>query len=118
MGRGYPKPTEMKFHLDLLVERAADGWQAHCLQLDLVAEGKTADEAINDLLNVIDVQIRTCLQNGNIANLYFPAPKEAWGKLAQARAASKGCKFKREERPLPDKWNEYERMEVDQYCYA
>lgn len=113
------RPTELNFHLDVLVERkAAAEWEAHCLQLDLIAEGATAQIAFNHLLNVIDVQIRTCIDNDNLDNLFFPAPKEVWDRLASAKSAAQGCTYDREIRPLPARVNDFRGMEVDRFCYV
>ncbi len=113
------RSTELKFHLDVLVEKKADNeWEAHCLQLDLIAEGTTAQVAFNHVLNAIDVQIRTCIENNNLGNLYFPAPKEVWDRLAYARGAIESCKYDRKIRPLPAGVNNYDGMEVDRFCYA
>ena len=76
----------LSLSFNVLVERQEDGsFVAHCAELDLVAEAGSEQEACAELLNVIDVQIRTCLENDNLENLYFPAPREVWQKLGRAQ---------------------------------
>jgi len=106
----------MSLRLNVLVERQAEGsYLAHCLELDLVAEGSSRSMACEELLDVIDVQIRTCLQNDNLENLFFPAPKEVWQKLGRARAR---CKEERLRRTIPAEGMRFRAVELDQYCYA
>ena len=111
---------EATLHLDVLVMRKGPAhWVAHCLQLDLVAEGPTARVAFDDLLNCIDVQVRTCIETDNLDNLYFPAPREAWNKLAEIKKArEESWQYKRVPRPIPARMDPYDSMEVDQFCYA
>ena len=114
-----PRKRELTFHLDVLVERKSPAlWVAHCLQLDLVAEAATSKAAFEELLNLVDAQIRTCVENDNLDNLYFPAPKEVWNKLAQIKRAAGSCRYERRLRPAPIDIDSYDRMEVDQFCYA
>lgn len=108
----------LSLHLNVLIERQSNGvFLAHCLELDLLAEGKTSEQAFEDLLNVVDVQIRTCVDNDNLDNLFFPAPKEAWNKLVRVQQVA-GCQFSRTQRSLPKRIRNFENVEVDQFCYA
>ena len=109
----------LSLHLNVLVERQEDGsFLAHCLELDLVAEGSTSETAFSELLGLIDVQIRTCIDNDNLQNLFFPAPKEVWEKLLRARNETAHCRYERLERALPGRMSQFDRIEVDQFCFA
>lgn len=105
--------TQVHFSLRfsaIVEKRPNEAYLAHCLELDLVAEGSTLEEACDSLINVIDVQIRTCIANDNLENLYFPAPPEAWSELLR----KKQCVTKRH-------WwftENDKTVSVDQYCYA
>ena len=102
--------------VNVIVEKQQDGkYSAHCLELDLVAEAATAHEACNDLLNVIDVQVRTCLENDNLENLFFPAPPEVWQKLGRAKDRSE---VERIQRKFNTPGERKRTVEVDQYCYV
>ena len=108
--------TTLSLRLYVLVEQQPDGaYLAHCLELDLVAEGGSSREACEELLNVVDVQIRTCLRNDNLENLFFPAPKEVWEKLGRAQAR---CHQQRLRRTIPAEGMRFQVVELDQYCYA
>jgi len=59
-------------------------WIAHCLELDLVAEGKTPEEAFQDLLDIATTQIETAISVGNIESIFRAAPPEIWAMFARA----------------------------------
>lgn len=58
----------------------ADGdlWIAHCLQLDVAAEGKTAEEAIDNVIELIGFHVQTAMEVGDIQSIFRPAPPEIW----------------------------------------
>lgn len=74
-----------KWNFDAIIYREGEEFIAHCLQLDIVAQAKTAEQAKRDLLDLIHVQIETAIENDNLKNLYFPAPKRYWDMLATAK---------------------------------
>jgi len=101
---------------NVLVERQEDGsFLAHCAELDLVAEASSTDEACADLLNIIDVQIRTCLENDNLENLYFPAPREVWQKLGRAQQR---CEQQKSYRSIPAEGKRFRSVDFEQHCYV
>lgn len=56
-----------------------DGWWiAHCLELDIAAEGETPTEAVGSLVSLCDYQIRTALENGDLKSIFRSAPPEIW----------------------------------------
>jgi len=113
-----PSKGTLSLRLNVLVERQPDGqYLAHCLELDLVAEGSTPDEACSELLNAIDVQVRTCIQNDNMANLFFPAPKEVWAKLGAIQARCSPTR-KTSRRRVRDDHQTFRDVKVDQFCYV
>lgn len=84
--------TEMKklpFHFDVLVERQDDGYIAHCLQLDIVAVADTQQQALKDIRDLIEAQLTTAIENGNLDNIFHPAPAEVWGKLYMLKQTDK-----------------------------
>ena len=52
----------------------------HCLELDLIAEGKDEREAVVNLGELIIEQIRMAAEEEHI-QLFHPAPREYWEKL-------------------------------------
>ena len=106
----------MLLQLNVLVERQPEGnYLAHCLELDLVAEGDTPQAACGELLNVVDVQVRTCLENDNLENLYFPAPREVWQKLGRAKER---CQPQTLHRTIPGPGKHSRTVQLDQCCYV
>ena len=111
-----PPDGALSLRFNVLVERQEDGsFLAHCAELDLVAEAGSEQEACAELLNVIDVQIRTCLENDNLENLYFPAPREVWQKLGRAQQR---CEQQRSQRSIPVEGKRFRSVDFEQRCYV
>ena len=54
-----PSKKTLSLRFNVLVEGQADGkYLAHCLELDLVAEGSTLNEACSEMMNVIEGELR------------------------------------------------------------
>ena len=79
----------LPFHLDVLVEMQDGEYVAHCLQMDIVATGRSKDEAVSDLLDLIGAQIDFAVEHGNIENILRPAPREVWQKLLRVYYSAK-----------------------------
>ena len=61
-------------------------WIAHCLELDIVADGADVDDAIKSLISLCDFQIRTAMEQGEFGSVFRPAPPEIWAMFAEGRA--------------------------------
>ncbi len=59
-------------------------WIAHCLEMDVVAAGETAESALSELMALCDVQILACLDDDDIAGIFRSAPPEVWALFAKA----------------------------------
>ena len=70
--------------LRAVVYREGKWWLAHCLELDLVAEGGTADEALRDLMDLTVLQVQTACKEGNLESVFRPAPAAIWRLFAIA----------------------------------
>jgi predicted RNase H-like HicB family nuclease len=70
--------TETSMVFNVLIKKEMDLFVAHCLELDIVATGKTLDEAKGDLKDLIEAQVECAFANNNLDNLFRPAPSEAW----------------------------------------
>lgn len=57
-------------------------WIAHCLEFDLLGDGKTKEEAARQLGGAIETQVGCFLENRNIHNLFMPAPAEIQSRFA------------------------------------
>jgi len=60
---------------------------AHCLELDLIGEGKTPKEAMIELIEAIELQIEACEHFGSL--FAFPAPPIVWLRYKQAKNAGR-----------------------------
>jgi hypothetical protein len=79
-----------KFRLDLrfVVYREDDVWLAHCLELDIVAEGASANEALRDALRLCAVQFEFAVEQGDISSAFRAAPPEFWAMYAKSATMS------------------------------
>lgn len=59
---------------------------AHCLELDLIGEGKTPKKAIIELIQAVEIQIEAC---ENPSQFFFPAPAFVWQQFKQAHNAGR-----------------------------
>jgi hypothetical protein len=67
---------EVRLTLRALIYRESDWWLAHCLELDLVAEGKSPQAAFDHLLEITNMQIVTAIEAGDLESIFRPAPPE------------------------------------------
>lgn len=76
------KPT---LHLDVLLRQTEEGYEAHCLQFDLVEVASTVEEAEQAIKDVIAAHIEYSLAHDNLEYLFHPAPQEAWSAFFSSR---------------------------------
>ncbi|MHC4696469.1 MAG: hypothetical protein ACYTFA_06990 [Planctomycetota bacterium] len=57
---------------------------AHCLSMDLLADGDTVEGAVSELLESIEAALEAAQKHN--ANVFRRAPEEYWDKLARAQA--------------------------------
>ncbi len=77
-----------KFDIHILLYREDDIQIAHCLEFDIVAQGKKKIEALKNLMDAIELQIGFALDNNNLSSIFNPAPAEYWKMLVNARKYS------------------------------
>ena len=80
-----PTP-EVKLDFQVLIYPEDQWWIAHCLEMDLPAEGKTPDEAFKNLLEIARIQIEDALERQNLASIFSAAPAELWRQFAFSRS--------------------------------
>jgi hypothetical protein len=68
----------------VLIYKEDDFWIAHCLETDLVAEGATMSQALDNLVDISNVQIEAAMDEGDLASLFTPAPADIWRMYAIA----------------------------------
>ena len=71
----------MSFRATVL--REGEEWIAHCLDLDIVSIGPTADAAMDQLAEAVGAQLWYAREHDNFEHLFRPAPDEAWKKLGE-----------------------------------
>jgi len=81
---------------NVIIEKEEDLYIAHCLEFDIVADGRTEKEAMNNIFESIVNHIDFCLAMGNIDKIENPAPKKYWDKL---KAIKRGKVYKRIKSP-------------------
>ena len=76
------KPT---LHLDVLLRQTDEGYEAHCLQFDLVEMAPTAEEAEQAIKDVITAHIEYSLAHDNREYLFQSAPLDVWNAFFSSR---------------------------------
>jgi len=71
--------------LNVLVYRDSGRYFAHCLECDLLGDGKTWQTAVKRLIGVIATQVEYLQERGCPGKFYHPAPEQYWRKLRNAR---------------------------------
>ena len=66
----------VKLNLRALLYREDNWWIAHCLELDIVAQGKSPVEAYLNLVELADYQIEEAVESGDVAGIFRQAPGE------------------------------------------
>jgi hypothetical protein len=81
-----------KFRLTLRIVfyRESGRWIAHCLEMNLIGDGRTQAEALASLQTAITVQFRATLKYGNAANLFCPADPVVFQMFAAGRDVARG----------------------------
>jgi predicted RNase H-like HicB family nuclease len=95
-----PETTKIRLDFNILVYREDNWWIAHCLEMDLPAEADTPQDAIKNLIGLIDVQIEAAMNEGDLQSIFSAAPPELWKAYAIATDRTMPRLSKRRVRPL------------------
>ena len=68
----------IRLDLRAIIYREDAWWIAHCLELDLPAEGDSPKQALESLIDLISVQVDAAMEEGDLESIYRPAPSELW----------------------------------------
>jgi hypothetical protein len=79
------KKPDCRIPLQAVVYPHGKWWIAHCLELDLVAEGETPESALQDLIDISVLQIKTAIGNQDLISAFRPAPPEIWAMFSRAK---------------------------------
>ncbi len=69
------------FHILIVLDKRRKAFIAHCLDMDIVAQGKTRVDAIEELKALVETQLEYCLENDMLETVFRPAPKKYWDKF-------------------------------------
>ena len=77
------KRRQMKQNLHILIsqQKKEKIYIAHCLDMDIAAQGTTEQEAVNELRGLIQTQLEYCLEDNMLNTIFRPAPKAYWDKF-------------------------------------
>ena len=77
----------VRVDLRVVIYPHQEWWIAHCLELDLVAEGTTPLNAFRDLVDISITQVETATEMGNLESIFRAAPPEIWAMFSRASDA-------------------------------
>ena len=77
--------SNVRINLSAIVYPEDGVWIAHCLELDIVAEGATSDDALQSLVSLCDFQIKVAMEEGDLGSIFRPAPPEVWQMFSSGR---------------------------------
>ena len=72
---------------NVLLKEEENVFVAHCMELDIVTTGSSADEVTQDMIDLIIVQLRYAFTHDNLDHLYRPAPPDVWQEFYKCKAA-------------------------------
>lgn len=75
----------LRISLRIVFYKESGRWIAHCLEFDLIGDGRTRDAALRLLSKAIETQIQAFRKYKNLRNLFTPAD----GKYFEMFAAGK-----------------------------
>ena len=76
-----------QIELRVITYREDGVWLAHCLELDIVAEGKSPKKAVKDLVDLCVFQVKTAIEESDLLSILRPAPAEFWRMYSTASPA-------------------------------
>jgi hypothetical protein len=75
----------LQIELRVVTYREDGVWLAHCLELDIVAEGKSSRKAVKDVIDLCVLQIKTAIEENDLPSVIRPAPPEIWTMFYSAK---------------------------------
>jgi predicted RNase H-like HicB family nuclease len=79
----------------VLFRQEDDLWLAHILECDVVAQGRTRDEAKKGIVDALTALIADALANGDLAPLFGPpAPPDVWEQFMRSERRRKAARVK------------------------
>lgn len=94
------KSQLIRLDFQVLIYPEGNFWIAHCLETDIASEGKSQQEALENLLDISNVQIEALLAEGDLNSLFSPAPAEIWRMFATAKDRKSSKRPNRAAKPI------------------
>jgi len=69
-------PRALSIPLRAVIYHEDRDWLAHCLEMDIVAEGRTPARALADLIDLCVFQISAALEEGDLKSVFQSAPPD------------------------------------------
>ncbi len=91
MGELIRENGDISINTNILIKKEDGIFVAHCLEMDIVATGDTADQAQRECISLICAQIEYAFAHDNLDNLLHSAPPSVWSEFF-------ACKEQREMR--------------------
>jgi len=76
---------ELTFHALVKKDKKSSKYLAVCLELYIITEGKTLQEAEKGLRDAVDMYVEDVLQEKDYESLYRPAPREYWEEFFKTK---------------------------------
>jgi hypothetical protein len=70
--------NDLRIPLSAVVYQESRWWIAHCLELDLVAEGASPEDATRALYRLTEFQLAKAMEEGDVTTAFRPAPADVW----------------------------------------
>ena len=80
----------LRIPLKAVLYKEKDNWIAHCLEFDVIGDGKSHEEALQNLNEAIVIQINTSIKYKNPSNLFKPADGSYFRMFAEGRNIATG----------------------------
>ncbi len=81
--------TDPAVRIDLRAVLYREGalWIAHCLELDIVAQGDTTAAALAQLAELCGAQVHAAIEDADLQSAFHAAPPEVWALYSRAAPA-------------------------------
>lgn len=76
------------FSIILSYAAEASCWTAHCLEFDIIEEGKSPKEALIHLFKIMKANVKDAIKHDTLRDLFQFAPKEYWLQALAAQPVS------------------------------
>jgi hypothetical protein len=80
----------LRIPLRIVFYKETGRWIAHCLEFDLIGDGRNKDAALRMLFRAIHTQVDAVRKYGNVKNLFGPADAKFFEMFAAGKDIAEG----------------------------